>query len=118
MTDVDFATFEDFWPHYLNEHANRTNRALHAAGTTAAIAMLGVAAAKRDWKLAALAPLLGYGPAWAGHFFLEKNRPTTFSHPVWSLRADLKMAGLMLQGKLDDELARLSIQGDVIDLYA
>ncbi|OCF40073.1 hypothetical protein I317_06148 [Kwoniella heveanensis CBS 569] len=32
-----------------------------------------------------------YGFAWISHFFVEKNKPATFTYPVWSLRGDLKM---------------------------
>ncbi|WVQ93518.1 hypothetical protein IAU59_000592 [Kwoniella sp. CBS 9459] len=32
-----------------------------------------------------------YAFAWISHFFVEKNRPATFTYPVWSLRGDLKM---------------------------
>lgn len=116
MADPQFRSFEEFWPYYLGEHSDRTNRTMHVAGTAAALATLGAAVARRDWKLAALAPLLGYGPAWIGHFVIERNRPATFKHPLWSLRGDLKMAAMTLAGRLDDELARLAIHEDVIDM--
>ena len=117
MARSEFETFEDFWPYYLGEHGDRTNRALHAVGTTAAAVTLGAAIAKRDWRLLALVPLVGYGPAWAGHFLIEKNRPATFKHPLWSLRGDIRMASLMLTNQLDDEIARVASHEDVIDLY-
>lgn len=28
---------------------------------------------------------IGYGFAWVGHFFYEKNKPATFTYPVFSL---------------------------------
>jgi hypothetical protein len=34
---------------------------------------------------------VGYGFAWAGHFFVEKNRPATFKYPVDSLMGDWVM---------------------------
>lgn len=112
---TEFKTFEDFWPFYLGEHSSRKNRRLHALGTTAALTAVGLAVLKRKPKLALLAPVLGYGPAWIGHFVIEKNRPATFKHPLWSLRGDFRMARMMLSGQLDDELARLAIH-DVIDM--
>lgn len=35
--------------------------------------------------------LIGYGFAWAGHFFYELNRPATFIYPTYSLAADLQL---------------------------
>jgi hypothetical protein len=41
--------------------------------------------------------ILGYGFAWVGHFFYEKNRPATFTYPVYSLIADFRMWYQMLR---------------------
>ena len=32
--------------------------------------------------------IVGYGFAWVGHFFYEKNRPATFIYPTYSLMGD------------------------------
>jgi hypothetical protein len=55
-----------------------------------------------------LIPVVAYGLAWYSHFFIEHNRPGTFGHPFYSLAADYKMAGLMLVGRMSDEVNRLS----------
>lgn len=52
------------------------------------------------WKLIWLLPVLGYGFAWAGHFFFEKNRPATFTYPLYSLLGDWVMFKDMLTGKI------------------
>jgi hypothetical protein len=57
--------------------------------------LLGVS----PWWLLVL-PLLGYGPAWVGHFFFERNKPATFDFPVWSLLCDWLMARDMLLGRV------------------
>ena len=112
MTEHHFESFDDFWPYYLGEHSDPTNRMLHVGGTLAAMGVLGYATATRKPKLLALAPALGYGAAWIGHFFIEKNKPATFTHPLWSLMGDMKMVNLTLTGRLDDELRRYGISGD------
>jgi hypothetical protein len=98
-------SFEEFWPYYLREHSLFSCRVLHYVGTVASLAMVGVAAYYSPWWLLAV-PVLGYGPAWIGHFFIEKNRPATFTYPLWSLLADYRMFGLAMTGRLGPELAR------------
>jgi hypothetical protein len=48
----------------------------------------------------AFLPIVGYGFAWVGHFVYEKNKPATFKHPFYSLRADFKMFWDILWGRL------------------
>lgn len=95
-------SFEEFWPYYVSQHVDPVNRWLHFAGTTAALAC--VAASPLFPPLLAAAPVAGYGLAWFGHFVIEKNRPATFGNPLWSLRGDFKMWGLMLRGKMAAEV--------------
>jgi hypothetical protein len=109
--DEKFESFDEFWPHYLAEHSDPTNRLLHAIGTSAALVTAAIGVAKKNPKLIALAPLLGYGPAWVGHFLVEKNRPASFQHPLWSLRGDLKMLRLIVGDQIDEEMLRLIAEG-------
>ena len=62
-----FRTFDDFYPFYLGEHANRTCRRLHFAGTSIAVALLIAAVVTRWWWLIAVALVQGYAFAWVGH---------------------------------------------------
>jgi hypothetical protein len=108
MTEKTFASFDDFWPYYVREHSNRTNRRLHFVGTTLAMACVGGAALLRRPALLLAAPLVGYGFAWVGHFVFEKNVPATFSHPLYSLRGDFVMWTKIANGTMDAEVERFA----------
>jgi hypothetical protein len=99
-------TFAEFWPFYLREHSQPRTRALHYAGTTLVIAIAVVAAVTGRWLWLLAVPIAGYGFAWLAHFAVEKNRPATFTYPLWSLAADFKMWWLWLTGRLGKELER------------
>jgi hypothetical protein len=95
----DFASFDEFFPHYCGEHGRPLTRWLHFAGTHAAGAVLALAVARRQPALLAAAPVVSYGTAWAAHALIENNRPPTFAHPLWSLRGDFVMIGMMWKGR-------------------
>ena len=102
-------SFEDFWPFYLSQHRHPWSRWLHFFGTAAAVSwMITSLLLRPSWFPLAL--VLGYGPAWVGHFFFEKNRPATFRYPLWSLQGDFKMWGFMVTGRLTRELDRLGLR--------
>ena len=85
---------------------------LHCLGTCGSAFCLGLAVfLSWKWLLAALA--CGYGIAWLGHLFLERNKPVTFTYPLWALRADYHMVALMLTGyachrRIDDSVSTKS----------
>lgn len=87
----DFRSFAEFYPYYLQEHGDPTCRRLHFVGTSLVIALFAVVLATGQWMWLWLLPVVGYGFAWVGHFFFEKNRPATFKHPWYSLAGDFVM---------------------------
>ncbi len=102
-----FQSFEQFWPFYVSQHSRPWTRRFHFVGTFGALVFLGTGLTS-DSRLLAAAPVFAYGLAWFSHFFIEKNRPATFTYPLWSLHGDFRMFGLMLTGRMDEEVRRLS----------
>ena len=109
MAERTITSFEEFFPHYLREHAKPETRAIHYAGTLLAIALMVYAVVTGTWWLLLAAVVTGYFFAWVGHFFVEKNRPATFTYPWWSYISDFKMLFLWLTGRLGPELERAGV---------
>jgi hypothetical protein len=97
---AQFGSFGQFYPYYLSEHADRTCRRLHFVGTSLVIATALSAVLSGHYALLWLLPVVGYGFAWVGHFYFEKNRPATFKYPFYSLAGDFVMYKDILSGKI------------------
>jgi hypothetical protein len=106
-TDERIRTFDEFWPFYVREHSHPTTRLLHFIGTSGFLALGTTGVLTLNPLTVAGGVAWGYGCAWIGHFFVEHNRPATFTYPLWSLKADFVMYGKMLRGEMEDEVARV-----------
>lgn len=98
--EKQYKTFHEFYPYYLAEHTNPVCRTLHFIGSWLVLSTLATAIVTGNpWWLAGV-PVVGYSFAWVGHFFFEKNRPATFTYPVFSFIGDWVMFFHLLIGKI------------------
>ena len=102
-------SFAEFWPYYLREHSKRHTRALHYLGTSLVVVLALAGLWTQRWGMLVAMPIAGYFFAWVAHFAVEKNRPATFTYPLWSLAADFKMWWLWLTFRLRPELKRAGV---------
>lgn len=94
-----YSSLKEFYPYYLTEHQNPTSRVLHFIGTGLVLVVLGVSLVMAKYIWLAAIPVIGYGFAWVGHFFFEKNKPATFTYPFYSLASDFLLFFDLLRGK-------------------
>jgi len=95
-----YSSFREFYPDYLAEHRDSACRRLHFSGSALVLAVVLTAAVTRDWRWLLGAPVVGYGFAWIGHYFFERNRPATFHAPLYSFAGDWVMFKDMLTGRV------------------
>lgn len=100
--------YSEFWDFYIGEHSKPLTRALHFAGTTIGFTLLVLLILSGRWYYFPVFFVVGYGFAWLAHFVVEKNRPATFKYPFWSFISDLKMAWLMITGRMGGEIERVA----------
>ena len=102
-------SFDEFWQHYLRQHAKSDTRLLHVLGTGLASAALVLGLVTINPLIVLAGTALGYLCAWTGHFLIEKNRPAMISHPAWALQCDIRMCRLWITGQLQPELERAGV---------
>ena len=105
------ATYTEFWDFYVREHSKPLTRALHFAGTALGLLLLVWFVWHRMWVRIPLCFVCGYAFAWFAHFVVEKNKPATFTYPLWSFISDYKMMWYMLTGRMNAEVERVSKTG-------
>lgn len=105
-SEKKYTSFKSFYPYYLSEHCNVINRKIHFIGTLLLILSLFIGIFSGKIIFFILIPFLGYGFAWVGHFFIEKNKPATFTYPFYSLASDFVMFWDMLTGKINNKLEK------------
>ena len=98
--EKEFKSFSEFYPFYLSEHNNKLNRRLHFSGFLIALLILIVVIITHKWALLLLLPIFGYGLAWLGHLFIEKNKPATFKYPLYSIMGDFVMFKDIITGRI------------------
>jgi hypothetical protein len=97
MSNIKYKSLNEFYPYYLTEHQNTTSKKLHFIGTFLVIICL-LSGLLFNLKILIAMPFLGYGFAWVGHFFFEKNKPATFKYPFYSLASDFILFYELLTG--------------------
>ena len=103
----EFHSYQAFFPYYVAMHAKPATRQVHFAGTMIGLAFAVIGLLTRRPRLVLGLPGAGYGFAWPAHWFIEKNNPASFGHPLWSLRGDVEMIKYMFQGR-DAELTAIA----------
>lgn len=99
-TTTKYHSFSEFYPFYLSQHENPVCRRLHFAGSLVILAIVLAVFISGHYLYLFSLPVVGYGFAWIGHFAFEKNRPATFTYPLYSLMGDWVMFAQILSGKV------------------
>ena len=98
--------FEAFWPHYVRLHQKPETEKWHAVATLASVTLIGAALVHKSLLLLAIAPLANHLIAQSSHRLFERNRSTPWRNPLWHTRAEFRMLGLVLTGKMAREVRR------------
>ena len=84
-------TYSEFWPYYLQEHAQPATRGYHYLGIIALMGVILATFTTGNFFYLWFMPVVGYGFAWFSHLTVEKNKPATFDYPFWSLISDFRI---------------------------
>ncbi len=94
-----YTSFTAFYPFSLSQHHHPVCRRPHVVCSLGVLALLAWVIASGQWLGLLALPVLGYGFAWVGHYVFERNRPATFTYPLYSLMGDWVMLFDVLSGR-------------------
>lgn len=89
--------FQEFFPIYAEKHNKIGTQILHAIGMILAY-FFGVSAilSGEYWYLL-VCPMCAYGFGFTAHFWVQKNTPASFEHPLLSILGDHYMTWLLIK---------------------
>lgn len=93
-------TYEEFYTYYLSQHQNVGTRILHWVGTLTIFAVIAYVVVSGKERFLWYIPIFGYGLPLLSHYVFERNNPTFFRYPTWTLISDFRMAIELLSGKI------------------
>jgi hypothetical protein len=93
--------FSNFYLHYLLEHSNPATRRMHVFAQLATLSSIALSVVFGYFHFIPFQIAIGYIAGWYSHWRHEKNVPTTFSEPMWSLRAGRYMLRAILRGDIN-----------------
>jgi len=105
----DIKHYSDFWPYYLREHSSPATRGWHYIGTGIGTSILIYVMLTGTLKFLPSVFISGYFFAWMSHAMIEKNKPATFTYPIWSLISDFRMFFCFLSGNMKSELKKAGL---------
>lgn len=92
-------TYEEFYKFYLKEHSKTATKIFHFIGTLLVFFVIGYVISSGKERFLFYLPIFGYGFAWFSHAVIERNKPTTYKYPIWTLISDFRMFFELLIGK-------------------
>ncbi len=92
------APFAAFWAHYLLHHQKPFTRRLHFVGSLVCLVGFALALVTASPFPALAALFVGYLCAFAGHWWIERNRPLTFEHPIRAGLSNWRLFGVECLG--------------------
>ena len=92
-------TFSEFYDFYLSQHQKMWTRIFHFLGTLLVIAVLIYVVQSGKERFLWYVPIFGLGFSALSHYIFEKNKPTGFQYPFFTLMADFKLFFELITGK-------------------
>ena len=102
-------SFAEFWPDYLRAHRKTGTRICHYIATLwgVSLGLYGIATLQIWYVIAAIVG--GYALAVGSHYGFKDGKPLVGRSAVMGARADFRMIGLALTGRLDEEFRKYGI---------
>lgn len=94
-----YSSLKEFYPFYLSEHRNTMNRAMHFIGIALLCLCFITSMLFHNVYFFIAIPFVAFGFAWIGHLFFERNKPSTWQYPFFTIACDFLLFGDIIMGR-------------------
>lgn len=95
-----FNTFNEFYSYYLSQHSKMFTKIFHYLAVIYMILIVIYVLQTGKERFLWYIPIGGFGLQAFSHFVFERNTPTFYRHPLYTLLADLRLFGELSIGKV------------------
>ncbi len=94
-----FNSLKEFYPFYLSEHQNTTNRFLHFFGTAIFCLCFIASMLFHNVRFFMFMPVALFGFGWTGHLFFERKKTSMLKYPFFTIACDFLFFGDVIMGR-------------------
>lgn len=91
--------YKDFYEFYLTQHQKTGTKVSHILTVIMVFAVVAFVIKTEKERFLWYIPILGWGITALSHYIFEKNTPTSFRYPLWTIISDFRFFLEVITGK-------------------
>lgn len=95
-----YSDFNEFYTFYLSQHSKLFTKIFHYLAVVYMVFVIIYVIQTGKERFLWYIPIVGFGLQALSHILFERNKPTFYKNPIYTLLADLRLFGELSIGKV------------------